>query len=91
MAGGGKIFAAPHAPPLQPWPVLQTLPHWPQLLLSVWVSTHVPLQIVSPEPGGHEVPQPPPEQTCPVLHVVPQLPQFLGSPAMRVHVPLHGA
>ncbi len=36
--------------PVQTWPPGQTVPHMPQLLLSVVRSRHTPAQTVSPEP-----------------------------------------
>ncbi len=51
------------------------VPQPPQLLGSVWVSTHAPLQSVVPL--GHA--QVPLEQVAPVGHAVPQAPQLCGS------------
>jgi hypothetical protein len=57
---------------------LQVVPHVPQLLLSVFESTHLPLQTLLPA-------VPSPHSHLPTLHIVgalqtvPQMPQLVGS------------
>ena len=38
-----------HAPAVQAEPAAQTVPHAPQLRLSVWRSRHTPAQLVEPD------------------------------------------
>jgi hypothetical protein len=68
----------PHAPALQvPFAFggdVQALPQVPQLLVSLCVATHWPLQFVVPV--GQLTAHAPFEQTCPVAHVTPQPPQL---------------
>jgi hypothetical protein len=60
---------------MQTWSDEQLLPHLPQLLTSLVVSTQLPLQSIWPE--GHS--QAPALQICPVLHRRPQASQLEGS------------
>ncbi len=71
----------PQVPPMHCAPVAQTWvgpadPHAPQLLVSVLVLTHVPLQSVRPLGQAH----PPPWHVLPPVHVncEPQPPQFVA-------------
>jgi hypothetical protein len=70
-----------HAPPEQISPVLQRCPHRPQLLGSLSVFTHTPLQHDWP---GRQAVLPPhrqysSEQVSPGLHRSPQAPQLYTS------------
>jgi hypothetical protein len=59
----------------------------PQLLMSLVVSTQLPLQSV--EPPGQPNTHPPWEQESPTAQVAPQPPQFLGSVAVLTQVLPH--
>ena len=50
-----------HVPREHTWPVVQVIPHNPQLALSVWVSRQTPSQLVVPPP--QETTQVPNEHT----------------------------
>ena len=70
-----------HTP--KPLGYLQSAPHPPQLLLSVSVSTHLPLQRVRPVGQWHC----PPAHMAPSFtsHCVPHAPQLLESDDVSVH------
>jgi hypothetical protein len=67
-------------------PATQVVPHMPQFVSSVFVSTHAPLQLVCPAAhcNAH----------CPFVHTslgaqaIPHMPQFMGSLLVVVHAPL---
>lgn len=65
----------------------QVFPQPPQLARSVTVSTHVPLQLVSPpvQPAR----QTPAWQAWPEGHAVPHAPQLAASVWTFTHCPLH--
>lgn len=65
-----------------------TLPHWPQLLLSVRLETHCPPHVSLPAPV-HVDPHTPLVHGRPDGHVLPHAPQFLGSDASVTHAPEH--
>jgi hypothetical protein len=74
-----------HAPPTQLAPDGQALPHAPQLVLLVIVSTHdVPHCVSDPHPDEHM----PALHTCPVLHTCPHIPQLPASEDVGTHAPL---
>lgn len=79
--------AMAQAPPLQValpfkgWG--QPTPQAEQWLGSLWVSTHWPPQLVSPE--AQDAPQAPDEHTSPVEHAAPQPPQCLGFEDRSTH------
>jgi hypothetical protein len=74
-------------PLLQIWPALQVIPHCPQFVASVIVSTHDEPHVDLPP--VHESWQAPLEQTSSVPHLVPQVPQLFGSAATSTHAPSH--
>jgi hypothetical protein len=79
-----------HWPPLQtcPWP--QTVPHLPQLVLSVCVLVqNAPASVVHVVSWPQENAHVPPAQTCPVAHCLPQSPQLAGSVDVLMQEPLH--
>jgi hypothetical protein len=83
----GSGFPPVQTPPLQVWPALQVIPHWPQFVPSVIVSTHAaPHLDVPPVQLSWQAP---PEQTWSLSHLVPQVPQLFGSEATSTQVPLH--
>jgi hypothetical protein len=88
-AAANDTLALPHvhAPPLQVCPRAQAFPHDPQLLASVCVSTHAPLQ--SSLPPAHA--QAPPAHDVPLGQTLPHPPQLLGSVVVSMQVPLHAA
>jgi hypothetical protein len=59
--------------------------HPPQLLVSLWVSTHAPLQSVWPE-GQTQLPF---VQVAVFGHTLPHPPQLAGSVCSSTHPPLH--
>src|SRR5262249_58313456 len=65
----------PHAPPTQSWPLGPCRPQLPQLLGSLLVLTHVPLQRLCPD-GQVQLP---PLQLWPPPQTRPQTPQLLAS------------
>lgn len=66
-----------HCPFEQTCPSPQAVPHWPQLLRSVWVSRQTPLQIVVP--AAHESWQVPRSQISPLAQARPHMPQWARS------------
>jgi hypothetical protein len=72
-------------------PAPQAMPQPPQLLGSLLVSVHVPLQSVCPDgqPPPPLATQVPLEQVVPEPHTLPQLPQLLGSLARVTQAPAH--
>jgi hypothetical protein len=58
----------------QVWPLVQALPHMPQLATSVCVLMHALLQNICPDGHVHM----PPVHERPPLHALPQLPQFVA-------------
>jgi hypothetical protein len=81
----GALQAVPHVPATHIAPPVQGFPHLPQLLLSVVVSVHVPLQKVCVPGHVHALVT----QVCPPTHAVPQVPQLLLSLVVSVQLPLH--
>ena len=75
-----------HAPDEQICPLAQTLPHEPQLNVSVCRLTHAPPQFVWPD-GQPAVVQVPLAQTCPEAHTWPHDPQLFGSDCALAHTP----
>jgi hypothetical protein len=76
-----------HCPDRQVDPPVHAFPHAPQLLLSVCVLTHAPLQNVAPVVAQAQAPfwqVAPPEP----LHVVPHPPQLALSLFKLTHAPL---
>jgi len=65
------------------------VPQVPQLLLSVCVSTHAPLQSVCPV--AQLLAQEPFEQTCAEVQALPHEPQLAGSLCVLTHWPLHSS
>ena len=85
---GAQVGAQLHAPELHVAGKEQTWWQMPQLLESLFVSTHEPEQLV--RPVAHPVVHDPPEQTgVDPLQACPQLPQLLLSLAVSVQTPLH--
>jgi hypothetical protein len=75
-----------HCPPVQLWPLVQTLPQPPQLVESVWVFTQAPPQRVWP--AGQPPPwQRPLTQLWPAPQLFPQPPQLNGSICAFTHAP----
>ncbi len=74
-------------PLLHDWPAAQTVPQVPQFAVFDRVSTHAPLQLVSPAP--HTVVHWLAEHTWVAPHAIPQAPQFFGSLVKSTHAPLH--
>jgi hypothetical protein len=79
-------------PTLQTSPAEQTLPHEPQLVLSVWVLTQLLPDPASPPVAVHSVRFPwhvtehlPPPHTVPAEQSVPQPPQFALSEPVFTH------
>jgi hypothetical protein len=66
-------------------PPAHVVPHAPQFCGSVEVSTHRPLQLVSPV--GHVAPQTLLPHTWPGAQVMPHAPQLCGSRTVSTHVP----
>jgi len=67
-------------PALHVCPLLQAVPHAPQLSALLVRSTHAPEQAVSMVGAvAHVAAHAPSEHTCPAAQAVPQLPQFAGS------------
>lgn len=81
-------IGAVHAPMVQVCPAGHALPHVPQLLVLVEVSTHVPPQSIWP--AGHitAMRHAPIAHAWPIGQVVPHAPQFAGSVWVLTHVPL---
>jgi len=71
------VHAAWHAPPEQPWPAGQVVVQDPQCAGSVFRSTQLVPQRVSP--ATQVAWQDPDAQVWPAAQAVPQEPQFLGS------------
>ena len=84
--GAAQGFA--HTPATHACPVPQTLPHAPQLVMSVETFTHVPLQLTVE--GGQLLPatHKPATHDCPVAHIFPHVPQLVMSVDTFTHVPL---
>jgi hypothetical protein len=76
-----------HCPKLQMLVASQTLPHFPQLLRSVFVSTHFPWQISPIQPASMPPWHRPPMQAWPLAQACPQRPQFCGSVSVSVQTP----
>ena len=86
-----------HCPPWQLVPLLHTVPHDPQLLLSVCSLTQVPPQLVCPDGHTHVVPehtpplgqvtQVPPQVVCPEGHTQ-LVPEQLPPVGQVTQVPL---
>jgi hypothetical protein len=76
-----------HSPVWQGSPTPHFVPHAPQLLTSVFVSTHFPPQLIKVPTQAHL----PPKQARPlaVSQVMPQAPQFALSECGSTHAPLH--
>jgi hypothetical protein len=76
-----------HAPAMHDWPAMQATAQPPQLLWSVIVSTHVPLQNVVPVPqiDAHA----PAVHDWPAGHARPQAPQWLLSLDVSTQAPPH--
>ena len=72
-----------HLPAVHTWPLLQTVPHAPQLLESVCRLEQAPLQTVW---LLEQLMQEPPEQVAPAEQLCPQKPQLLLSVFRFVHV-----
>jgi hypothetical protein len=77
--------AATQAPIEHTWSAPQTLLQAPQLLTSVLVSTHTPLQLVC----GLAQPQVPPRHVVPLAHTIPHDPQFELSDFKSTHDAAH--
>jgi hypothetical protein len=73
-----------HVPFWQNWFAPQTTPHMPQLFLSIFVLTQVPLHEV--KPWRHW--QVPPLQVPPTPHVLLHAPQWSGLVCVSTHTPL---
>jgi hypothetical protein len=71
----------------QIWPPVQGKLQAPQLLMSLLVSTQLPLQSVEPE--GQPNTQVPAAHESPVAQALPQLPQFIGSVLVFTHALPH--
>src|SRR5262249_40955153 len=71
----------------QALPKSHVLPQAPQLLLSMLLSTHVPLHTESG--AGQLSAQPLERHTCDAVHALPQPPQFFGSICVLTQVPPH--
>jgi hypothetical protein len=78
------VQSYPHVPAEQTCPVAHVLPHVPQLVLLVPVSTQLEPQTIWPV--GHVELHALITHICPVGHVVPHAPQFAGSVVVSVHV-----
>jgi hypothetical protein len=74
-----------HVPLWQVWLAGHTVPHAPQLLLSVWVLTHAEPQWVLPLVHEHA----PLLQVRGLEHTVVHEPQWLLSVCSLTHAPLH--
>ena len=87
VSPAGQVLT--QAPAEHACPVAQTLPHWPQLEVSVLVLAHLPLQLIWPavQLAWHT----PIEHVCAPGHAVPQPPQFLESVVTLVQMPRHEA
>jgi hypothetical protein len=86
FAGAGPTGTdGTQVPPTQPLPAAHGAPHEPQFTLSVFVSTHVPLQAVRPPPQFATHPLE--KHTSPGGHFLPQAPQLLGSTLVTTHFP----
>jgi hypothetical protein len=75
----------PHMPRVQTSSVLHIVPHAPQLVTSLCMSTHTPLQSVSPPEHEHELA----EQFWLGSHIVPHMPQLFGSLRVSTQPPAH--
>lgn len=73
-----------HAPVMQVAPMPHEVPQVPQLLLSVWKSTHAPRHVLG-VPVGHM--QAPEVHAAPIGHALLQAPQLAASDASVAHVP----
>src|SRR5690606_8539970 len=82
---GSQAPASTHCPAAQFWPSGQAIPQPPQLLRSVMVLAHVPLQSVWLGPQ----PQTPPVQLCPVGQALPHAPQCCALVIGLTQVPSH--
>jgi hypothetical protein len=71
-----QLAGVAQTPAKQDWPLAHGLPHEPQLLLSVCVSTQAPLQYDLP---FEQVVQCPPQQNMPPEHERPHEPQLVLS------------
>jgi hypothetical protein len=87
FGGPQEVPPQPQSPPLQVSPDGQTLPQLPQLLASVWVSTHLLSQQLFGGPQEAE-PQPhaPALQASPGGQALPQAPQLFTSVWVFTHV-----
>jgi hypothetical protein len=81
-AGQEGAHRALQTPPEHAVPAPHPLPHVPQLVLSVAVSTQSPLQSVPTAPE-QEASQDPAEQCVPFAQTVPHAPQLSGSSWVR--------
>lgn len=77
----GHWLVISHLPVTQRWPWPHCTPHAPQLLGSLWISRHVPLQ--SKKSGRHS--QLPALQYSVAPHCTPQAPQLRASAARSRH------
>jgi hypothetical protein len=77
-----------HVPLTQVVPALHTVPHVPQLLLSLVRSTHAPSCWQKTCPGTEQV-QLPPSQNSASGQTTPHAPQLLGSRIRSMHPPAH--
>jgi hypothetical protein len=76
-----------HAPALHVCPLVQALPHVPQLAPSVIRLVQVPEQPVCPPLHAHMLPV----QVWPAPQALPHMPQFAGSVLVSTHavLPVH--
>lgn len=81
---GGALLMAVHVPLVHVSDVAHALPHVPQLLLSVCVSTHDPEQSV-PVPHWHALLT----HVAPLGHALPHVPQLDESLVVSTHIPPH--